>query len=76
MNNERIEFHVEGTEKGLDLIPVVFEIMRWSAKYDNQSQAKRISKLMTLIDEDNRAVSAKTREEVQRGEGIVTKYLG
>jgi DNA-binding HxlR family transcriptional regulator len=62
------------TEKGLDLIPVIFEIMRWSAKHDAHSLAKRIPKLMTLIEKDQRAVSAKTRQVVSKGEGIVEKY--
>jgi DNA-binding HxlR family transcriptional regulator len=64
------------TEKGLDLIPVIFEIMRWSLKHDDQSMARRIPKLMTKIDKDNRSISAQTREDVLRGEGIVGKYLG
>ena len=64
------------TEKGLDLIPVVFEIMRWSARHDDASQARRIPRLMALIEKDNRAVSARTRDEVRDGgKGILGKYL-
>lgn len=63
------------TEKGLDLIPVIFEIMRWSAKHDAHSQARKIPALMERIEKNNRAVSKTTRADVLRGEGIVEKYL-
>ncbi len=62
------------TEKGLDLIPVIFEIVRWSARHDSLSQARRIPALVERIEKDNRAVSKVTRAEVGRGEGIVQKY--
>lgn len=63
------------TEKGLDLIPVLFEMILWSAKYDSQSEAKRIMRLVELIREDNRSISQKVREQVKRGEAIVAEYL-
>ncbi len=64
------------TEKGLDLIPMIFEMVVWSAKYDNDSEAKRIVRLVELIRKDNRKISAKVMEQVRRGEGIVKEYLG
>ncbi|WP_374079351.1 winged helix-turn-helix transcriptional regulator [Bdellovibrio bacteriovorus] len=63
------------TEKGLDLIPVIFEITLWSFKYDNKSEAKRIRSLVELIKSDNRAISKTIREKVKRGEGIVMDYV-
>lgn len=63
------------TEKGLDLIPVLFEMVLWSAKYDSQSEAKRISRLVELIRKDNRKISEKVMEQVKRGEAIVAEYL-
>lgn len=63
------------TDKGLDLIPVIFEIMLWSAKHDNQSEARRIQRLVKLVKSDNREISAKVREKVRRGEGILADYL-
>lgn len=63
------------TQKGLDLIPVLFEMVLWSAKYDPQSQASRISRLVELIRKDNRKISQKSIEQVARGEGIVGQYL-
>ncbi|MCL5028044.1 MAG: helix-turn-helix transcriptional regulator [Bacteroidetes bacterium] len=63
------------TEKGLDLIPLIFEIVLWSAKYDSKSEAKRIARLVELIRKDNRKISQKVMEKVRRGEAIVTEYL-
>ncbi|MCL6098033.1 MAG: helix-turn-helix transcriptional regulator [Bacteroidetes bacterium] len=63
------------TEKGLDLIPLIFSYVKWSAKYDSRSEAKRIMRLVELIRKDNRKISQKVIEQVRRGEGIVTEYL-
>jgi len=63
------------TEKGLDLIPLIFEMVLWSAKYDNESEAQRILPLVELIRKDNRKISDKVTEQVKRGEGIVTEYM-
>lgn len=63
------------TEKGLDLIPLLFEMVLWSATYDSHSEAKRIGRLVELIRKDNRRISEKLKERVRRGEGIVRDYL-
>ncbi len=63
------------TEKGLDLIPMIFEMILWSAKYDRRSEAKRIVRLVELIRRNNRKISRKVMEQVKRGEAIVTEYL-
>lgn len=63
------------TEKGLDLVPLLFEMMRWSAKYDPASEARRIPRLMALIEKNNRKISQKSIEQVERGEAIVRQYL-
>jgi len=63
------------TEKGLDLIPLIFEMVLWSAKYDRHSEARRIPRLVELIRKDVRGISRETREKVKRGEGIVKEYL-
>ena len=62
------------TPKGLDLIPLMFEMVLWSAKYDPESEAARIPKLVELIKKNNRKVSLKTVEQVKRGEAIVAGY--
>lgn len=63
------------TEKGLDLIPIIFEMVLWSSKYDKDSEAKRIMALVELIKKDNRKISQKVREKIKRGEGIVRDFL-
>lgn len=63
------------TEKGLDLVPIIFEMVLWSAKYDPHSEARRIPRLVELIRKNNRRISAKVRTKVERGEGIVKDYL-
>lgn len=63
------------TEKGLDLIPLLFEMVLWSAKYDSKSEAKRIVRLVELIRKDNRKISQKVMEQVKRGEAIVAEYV-
>ena len=63
------------TEKGLDLLPVIFEIILWSAKHDSKSEAKRIPSLVDAIRADNRAVSKSVRAKVRRGEGIIADYV-
>jgi DNA-binding HxlR family transcriptional regulator len=63
------------TEKGLDLIPLLFEMVLWSAKHDRHSEARRIPRLVELIRKDNRGISRETVEKVKRGEAIVREYL-
>lgn len=60
---------------GLDLIPLLFEMILWSAKYDSRTEAKRIVRLVELIRKDNRKISQKVRETVKPGEAIVAEYL-
>jgi DNA-binding HxlR family transcriptional regulator len=63
------------TEKGLDLIPLLFEMVLWSAKHDPLSEARRILPLVERIERDNRKVSRKTMDQVRRGEAILAEYL-
>ncbi len=63
------------TEKGLDLIPVLFEIVLWSARYDPGSEARRITRLVERIRKDNRRLSAEVIEQVRRGEPLLPRYL-
>lgn len=63
------------TEKGLDLIPVLFEMVLWSAKHDSKSEARRIAPLVGMIEKDNRKVSRISIEQVRRGEAILGEYL-
>ena len=63
------------TQKGLDLIPMLFEMVLWSAEYDEQSEARRIPGLVREIRENNRALSRGMVDKVRRGEAIVLEYL-
>lgn len=40
------------TEKGLDLIPIVLNIARWSARYDSDSYVRRHKKFLARLDRD------------------------
>lgn len=63
------------TDKGLDLIPLLFEMVLWSAEYDSASEARRIPRLVEAIRRNNRQLSRDIREKVKRGEPIVRDYL-
>ncbi|MBX3417003.1 MAG: helix-turn-helix transcriptional regulator [Pirellulaceae bacterium] len=63
------------TPKGLDLIPVIFEIILWSAKYDKHSQAKLIPRLVQQIKSNNRELSGDIIRRVANGEAILKTYL-
>lgn len=63
------------TPKGLDLIPILFEFVLWSAKYDPLSEAKRIPRLVELIERNNRKVSLEAKKKVSQHMGIVKDYL-
>lgn len=63
------------SEKGLDLVPLIFEIVLWSSKYDPDSEAKRIAPLVELIKKDNREISKKLLQKIRRGEGIVYDFI-
>ncbi len=63
------------TDKGLDLIPVILQMVLWSAKYDADSEARRIPRLIEAIRSDHRATFEEVRERVRSGEGIVKYYV-
>ena len=63
------------SQKGLDLLPVIFEIVLWSSKYDDKSEAKRIRSLVELIKADNRGLCKSLMAKLKRGEGIVADYI-
>ncbi len=63
------------TQKGLDLIPIMFEMMLWSYKYDPQSKALLIPKLMQEIEKNNRKISQKIITLVKKNIPIVQLYL-
>ncbi len=63
------------TEKGLDLLPLLFEIILWSSKYDSKSEARRITKLLKRIKSDNRSVSDEVIDHIRQGHALFPRYL-
>ena len=63
------------TEKGIDLVPILFEMMVWSEKYDSKSEARRIPRLMGLIKDDVHKISEKTKERLREGLPLFPEYL-
>ncbi len=63
------------TEKGLDLIPLLFEMLLWSAKYDSRSEAKKIRRLQGRIRANNRAISRTIIAKIRRGGKVLPEYL-
>jgi len=63
------------SEKGLDLIPLIFEMVLWSHKHDSQSESRRIVRLVELIRKDNRQISQEMMEKVRQGEGILRDFV-
>lgn len=63
------------TEKGLDLIPMLFEMILWSAKYDSKSEARRITKLVEMIRKDNRKISRKVIDRAREGRALFPEFL-
>ena len=63
------------TEKGLDLVPMIFEMILWSSKYDPKSEAKRITKFIEMVKKDNRKISQKIILKLRRGEAMFPEYL-
>jgi DNA-binding HxlR family transcriptional regulator len=63
------------TEKGLDLIPMLFEMVLWSSKHDPKSATTKATKLVELIRKDNRKLSHEIIAKVRRGEAVFPEYL-
>lgn len=64
------------TEKGLDLVPILFAMMMWSEKHDPKSEARQIPRLMGLIKKDFAKISEKTKERLRQGQPLFPEYLG
>jgi len=61
------------TEKGLDLIPIVFDMVRWSAKHDPFSAAHRQPVFLKQLNTSPEKLNKKTRELVQSGGSLFSK---
>jgi DNA-binding HxlR family transcriptional regulator len=61
------------TEKGLDLIPILFEMVRWSAKHDPLSEARRRPEFLRRLRTNSEELNKKTRALVRAGECLFSK---
>jgi DNA-binding HxlR family transcriptional regulator len=55
------------TNKGLDLIPMLLDIVLWSAKYDPKSHAHRRKKFLGRISKNTRTAGMEVKELVRKG---------
>ena len=58
------------TEKGLDLIPMVLNIVLWSAKHDAKSYARRSKEFLARLSQNPMQVSEEVKALVRKGECI------
>jgi DNA-binding HxlR family transcriptional regulator len=63
------------TEKGLDLIPIVFDIVRWSAKHDPFSSAHQQPAFLKQLKAGPGKLNKKTRHLVQSGGSLFSKEI-
>jgi DNA-binding HxlR family transcriptional regulator len=59
--------HYSLTEKGLDLIPILLDIVLWSAKYDAKSRARKRKDFVARIKKGSHKVGAEIQELVRDG---------
>ena len=55
------------TEKGLDLIPLVLNIVLWSAKYDSKSYVRRRKEFVARLSQSPLQVSEEVKALVRNG---------
>lgn len=55
------------TEKGLDLVPVLLEMMAWGTKYDPQSAGHRKKAFVARIRKEQSTLSREVKSKVKRG---------
>jgi DNA-binding HxlR family transcriptional regulator len=55
------------TEKGLDLIPILLDIVVWSAKHDPKSNARRRREFIARLNRSAQKVSEEVKELVRSG---------
>lgn len=64
------------TEKGLDLIPILLDIVAWSAKHDAKSSARRRKDMIARINKSAQKVSEEVKELVRNGKCIFPEIEG
>jgi len=63
------------TEKGLDLIPVLFEFIKWSAKHDPLSSAVQYPQFVKQLKANSGMFNKKARDLVRSGSGLYTTVI-
>jgi DNA-binding HxlR family transcriptional regulator len=58
------------TEKGLDLIPILLNIVLWSAKHDSKSYIRRRKEFVARLNRNPQKVSEQVKERVRNGECV------
>lgn len=64
------------TDKGLDLVPMLLDIVLWSAKHDAKSHARRRKEFLARINKSTQKVSAEVKELVRDGGCIFPELNG
>jgi DNA-binding HxlR family transcriptional regulator len=63
------------TEKGLDLIPILFEFIKWSAKHDPLSSAAQYPHFVKQLKANCGKFNKKVRDLVRSGSSVYTKLI-
>ena len=64
------------TEKGVDLVPVLFELIKWSAKHDPLSSAAKYPEFVKQLKANRGNFNKKVRELVRSGSSVYTNMMG
>ena len=64
------------TEKGLDLIPILLDIIVWSAKHDPKSNVRRRKEFVARLNRSVQTVSGEVKELVRNGGCIFPQVNG
>jgi|SRR4051812_16611495 DNA-binding HxlR family transcriptional regulator len=62
------------TEKGLDLIPIVLNVVLWSAKHDAKSNVRRTKEFLARLRQDPMRVSEEVKALVRKGGCIFPEH--
>lgn len=63
------------TEKGIDLVPIIFYMIVWSHKYDPVSEARKIKKLISRIALEHNTVVVEAQKRLKKGLPLFPDYL-
>ncbi|WP_206997236.1 winged helix-turn-helix transcriptional regulator [Trinickia mobilis] len=64
------------TEKGLDLIPILLNIILWSAKHDSKSDMRRRKEFAARLNRNAQKVSEEVKELVRNGGCLFPEVKG